>query len=54
MDGTDALIISILQEKGRITNSELARQVGLSAPSVLERVRKLEDSGVITGYSAFW
>ena len=52
MDVTDARIIRILQENGRITNSELSRQVGLSAPSVLERVRKLEESGVITGYSA--
>lgn len=52
MDSIDVHILRILQENGRITNSDLAKQVGLSAPSVLERVRKLEDAGVITGYAA--
>lgn len=52
MDAIDAEILLILQDNGRVTNSELAKRVGLSAPSVLERVRKLEDAGVITGYSA--
>jgi len=52
MDTIDVQILGHLQEHGRITNSELARRVGLSAPSVLERVRKLEESGVITGYTA--
>lgn len=50
MDHIDVQILHILQENGRVTNSELAKRVGLSAPSVLERVRKLEDGGVITGY----
>ncbi|HUX08066.1 MAG TPA: Lrp/AsnC family transcriptional regulator [Acidobacteriota bacterium] len=52
MDKIDAEILNNLQVNGRITNSELAKRVGLSAPSVLERVRKLEESGVISGYSA--
>jgi Lrp/AsnC family leucine-responsive transcriptional regulator len=52
MDKIDAEILKNLQTNGRMTNSELAKRVGLSAPSVLERVRKLEESGVITGYSA--
>jgi Lrp/AsnC family leucine-responsive transcriptional regulator len=52
MDKIDAEILQNLQRSGRITNSELAKRVGLSAPSVLERVRKLEESGVIIGYSA--
>lgn len=52
MDPIDVEIIHTLQTSGRITNSELAKRVGLSAPSVLERVRKLEESGIITGYGA--
>ena len=52
MDRIDAQILHTLQTNGRITNSELAKRVGLSAPSVLERVRKLEESGVICGYAA--
>ena len=52
MDKIDLEILRTLQENGRITNSDLAKRVGLSAPSVLERVRKLEESGVITGYTA--
>ncbi len=51
MDKIDVEILRGLQENGRITNSELAKGVGLSAPSVLERVRKLEDSGVIVRYT---
>lgn len=52
MDNINLQILRTLQEQGRITNSNLAKKVGLSAPSVLERVRKLEESGVIKGYSA--
>src|SRR5216684_3321423 len=49
-DTIDLQIISVLQEHGRIPLAKLAEQVGLSAPSVIERVKKLEDSEVITGY----
>jgi Lrp/AsnC family leucine-responsive transcriptional regulator len=52
MDKIDLQILRALQENGRITNSDLAKLVGLSAPSVLERVRKLEEAKVITGYEA--
>jgi Lrp/AsnC family transcriptional regulator, leucine-responsive regulatory protein len=52
LDAIDLQIIQILQEQGRIAHVKLAEQVGLSAPSVIERVKKLEDSGVITGYHA--
>lgn len=41
-----------LQQDARISYSDLAKQVGLSVPSVVERVRKLEDAGIITGYHA--
>lgn len=52
LDKTDKKILSILQNDGRITNSRLAQQVGLSPPAVLERVRRLEGSGVIDKYVA--
>jgi len=51
-DAIDLQIISVLQEHGRIPLTKLADQVGLSAPSVIERVKKLEDGGIITGYHA--
>jgi Lrp/AsnC family transcriptional regulator, leucine-responsive regulatory protein len=51
-DTIDLQIISVLQEHGRIPLVKLGEQVGLSAPSVIERVKKLEDSGIITGYHA--
>ena len=51
-DTIDLQIIEILQEHGRIPLVKLGEQVGLSAPSVIERVKKLEDGGIITGYHA--
>lgn len=51
-DAIDLQIIATLQDHGRISLTKLADQVGLSAPSVIERVKKLEDGGVITGYHA--
>lgn len=50
-DEVDLHILRLLQDDGRMTNADLARTVGLSPPSVLQRVRKLEDLGVIKGYS---
>lgn len=52
LDAIDLQILGILQTNGRIAHVKLAEQVGLSAPSVIERVKKLEDSGVISGYHA--
>ena len=52
MDDIDRQLVRALRENGRATFAELARQVGLSAPAVHERVGKLEASGVITGYHA--
>lgn len=52
LDAIDLQILSILQDHGRIAHVKLGEQVGLSAPSVIERVKKLEDSGIITGYHA--
>jgi len=52
MDQVDLQILAELQSDGRITNVELARRVGLSAPPCLRRVRRLEEEGVIRGYHA--
>ena len=52
LDTTDKKILNILQESGRITNARLAQEVGLSPPAVLERVRRLELSGIIEKYVA--
>lgn len=52
LDDVDYSILKLLQEDGRISNADLARRIGLSPPSVLQRVRKLEDQGFIEGYSA--
>ncbi|MGX7677634.1 Lrp/AsnC family transcriptional regulator [Jatrophihabitans sp. DSM 45814] len=52
MDAVDRSILDALRANARATFAELAREVGLSAPAVHERVGKLESSGVITGYHA--
>jgi len=52
MDAIDLKIVTILQDQGRIPLVKLGEQVGLSAPSAIERVKKLEDCGIITGYHA--
>lgn len=50
LDSTDIQILNILQDNGKITNAELARQIGMAPSGVLERVKKLENKGVIEGY----
>lgn len=52
MDDIDRQIVDLLRDNGRMSYAELARQVGLTAPSVHERVGKLESTGVIRGYRA--
>jgi DNA-binding Lrp family transcriptional regulator len=52
LDAIDWKILKELQEDGRITNVELARRVGISAPPSLRRVRALEEAGYIKGYRA--
>jgi Lrp/AsnC family transcriptional regulator, leucine-responsive regulatory protein len=52
LDSTGWHILRVLQENARISYTELGRLVGLSAPAVAERVRKLEEAGVISGYHA--
>jgi Lrp/AsnC family leucine-responsive transcriptional regulator len=50
IDGVNVKILRELQGDPRLTMSELARRVGMSSPAVTERVRQLEDTGVIRGY----
>lgn len=50
IDDIDRKILKELQEDARISYAELGRRVGLTTPAVIERVRKLEDSKIITGY----
>ena len=52
LDPIDRKILAELQADGRMTNVELAKRVGISAPPCLRRVRTLEDSGYIRGYHA--
>lgn len=52
LDATDRQILRELQANGRMTNVELSRRVGISAPPCLRRVRALEEAGVISGYYA--
>lgn len=52
LDEIDRKILAELQDDGRMTNVELARRVGISAPPCLRRVRTLEEAGYIRGYHA--
>ncbi|MBB6170987.1 Lrp/AsnC family leucine-responsive transcriptional regulator [Nocardiopsis mwathae] len=52
MESIDWRILAELQADGRLSYNELSRRVNLSAPAVAERVRRLQDTGVITGYHA--
>lgn len=53
IDGIDKEILNIIQQDARISNAEIARQIELAPSAVLERIRKLEDRGIIRGYSAY-
>lgn len=52
LDDLDIIILRNLQENGRMKRNELAEKVGLSVPSLSDRMRKLEEHGVIKGYYA--
>jgi DNA-binding Lrp family transcriptional regulator len=52
LDKIDKIILDNLQHEGRMTNVELSRKAGISAPPCLRRVKTLEDEGVIVGYNA--
>lgn len=53
LDKTDLLILKILQERGRISNLQLSKEIELSPAPTLERVRKLEAANIILSYHAF-
>ena len=52
LDATDLKLLSLLQEDGRMTNVDLAKAVGISAPPCLRRIRALEQNGYIQGFHA--
>ncbi|NBH11254.1 Lrp/AsnC family transcriptional regulator [Amycolatopsis sp. SID8362] len=52
LDDVDWRLLDLLQADGRLSFKELGRRINLSAPAVAERVRRLEETGVITGYRA--
>ncbi len=52
LNDTDRKILNILQDNGRITNAKLAAEVGISPPAMLERVKRLEASGIIRKFAA--
>lgn len=52
IDGIDAKILTILQSDARASNASIAREVGLTASAVLERIRKLQNRGVLEGFEA--
>ena len=52
LDNTNWRILRELQQNARLTFSELGRRVNLSAPAAAERVRRMEEAGIITGYRA--
>lgn len=52
LDEINWAVLSALQENARMPYSKLAKRVGLSVPATIERIRKLEDAGIITGYYA--
>ena len=52
VDSIDRKILNILQKNAKITNAKLSKEIGLSPAPTLERVRKLEISGIISGYHA--
>ncbi len=52
LDAIDWKILRELQQDGRMTNVELSRRIGISAPPCLRRVKRLEEAGIIRGYRA--
>jgi len=52
MDEIDQQILTMLQENARVSNAEIAREVGMVPSGISDRIRRLEERGLITGYSA--
>jgi Lrp/AsnC family leucine-responsive transcriptional regulator len=51
-DELNRRLVALLQEEGRISHAELAERLGVSRPTIIERVKRLESEGIISGYSA--
>lgn len=51
LDGVDRRLVTILAANARTTTADLARQVGMSSPSVADRLRRLEESGIVRSYT---
>lgn len=51
LDAINYHILRLLQENARISNAQISRNVGVTSPAVAERIRKMEDAGVIKGYT---
>ncbi len=52
LDSVDTAIVALLQANGRMSNAEIARRLDMAPSAILERIRKLEERGVIQGYHA--
>jgi len=52
LDETDLMLLAMLQNNARVSQADMARNVGLAPSAVLERLRKLEVRGIVTGYAA--
>jgi Lrp/AsnC family leucine-responsive transcriptional regulator len=52
VDSINAKILKLLQQNSRLSSAEIGRQVGITSPAVSERIKKLEDAGIIEGYTA--
>jgi Lrp/AsnC family leucine-responsive transcriptional regulator len=52
LDDTDRKILAMLQANARVTNADIAREVGMAPSGTLERIRKLEERGIVRGYEA--
>jgi Lrp/AsnC family leucine-responsive transcriptional regulator len=50
LDGTGRKLLSVLQENARLSYAELGRRIGLSPAATAERLKRLEDAGIVTGY----
>jgi Lrp/AsnC family leucine-responsive transcriptional regulator len=50
MDSLNKKILQCLQQNARLSNAEIGRRVGISSPAVSERIKKMEDAGLIVGY----
>ena len=53
IDSLSWSILNCLQENARMSNAEIGRRVGISSPAVNERIKKMEDAGIIHGYKTF-